>query len=63
MKSTSAIALDGFCNAIIGVFEVYSIASGEALTKPMSFSKAFDEMDRIMHAEGTGNGIDIRRVR
>lgn len=44
-------------------FQVYSITSGESLSKPMTFSKASDEMEALGYANGTSNGMDIREVK
>jgi len=44
-------------------FQVYAIASGESLSKPMSFSKASDEMETFGHANGASNGMDLREVK
>ena len=44
-------------------FQVYSIVDGESLSKPMSFSKASDEMEALGYANGSSNGMDIREVK
>ena len=47
-------------------FEVYSVAGGEALSEPMKFSAASDELDKVAYGAGMGggcNGIDIREVK
>ena len=43
-------------------FEVYSIASDEALTTPASFSDTFDEIERMGEANGSSNGMSIREI-
>ncbi len=64
MFITTAQQIKQFCAQIVGNFEVYSLASGAALTtERMSFSKACDECESIAMAQGSGNGIDIRRVK
>ena len=45
-----------------GMFEVYSIASGEAHSKPASWDKAWQDFDLRCYAGGAGNGLDVRRV-
>ena len=44
-------------------FQVYSIASDKSLSSPASFNDAYDEMERMANASGTGNGLDIREVK
>ena len=44
-------------------FQVYSISSGESVTKPMSFSRTFNELERIGNANGACNGLDVREVK
>ena len=62
MPSTST-RIRAFFDQIVGDFEVFSIASGEVLTTgKMTFDQAYTEMEAISMAQGSGNGIDIRRV-
>ncbi len=44
-------------------FEVYAIASDRALSKPVTFNAAYDEMERMGNANGASNGMDIREVK
>ena len=43
-------------------FEVYSIAGDNAISKPASFNKTYDELMSIEQT-GAGNGVDIREVK
>lgn len=46
-----------------GQFEVYSIAGGDALSKPMHWTRIWREFDSIARgAGGVCNGMDVRRV-
>ena len=48
---------------LTGLFEVYSIAGGEALCKPMEYDAAIKEFESItVGAGGVCNGMDIRRA-
>lgn len=44
-------------------FEVYSMASDKALTKPASFNDTFNRMELMGQSSGASNGLDIREVK
>lgn len=44
-------------------FEVYSIASGNALSTPASFNATCDELDKLGDINGASNGMDMREVK
>lgn len=43
-------------------FQVYSIVSDKALSEPMTFSAAFDSLEKLAYAGGASNGMNIREV-
>ena len=46
-----------------GMFEVYSITSGEAISEPKHWTRIWREFDSIVYAGGgSDNGLDVRRV-
>ncbi len=45
-----------------GLFEVFSEISNDAMSKPLSWDKVWQEFDACCYAGGAGNGIDVRRV-
>ncbi len=48
---------------LTGLFEVYSIAGGKALSEPMEYDDASTLFEALSTANGGAcNGMDIRRV-
>lgn len=45
------------------MFEVYSMASDKALTKPASFNDTFNRMELMGESNGASNGLTMREVK
>ena len=45
-----------------GLFEVYSEIGGEAMSKPLSWDKAWQELESCCYAGGAGSALDVRRA-
>lgn len=60
---STAARIRAFIDQVVGDFEVFCIVTDKALTTDkMSFDEAYTEMEALAMAQGSGNGIDIRRV-
>lgn len=44
-------------------FEVYALATSEALSNPAPFNATYDEMERMGESNGASNGLDIREIK
>jgi hypothetical protein len=44
-------------------FELYSITTGDALSKPANFNTTCDELERLEDTGNAGSAVDIREVK